>query len=157
MQRIRRRYLIGGVTVVCVAAAIFGATSSTFGGGGSAKSAGGLTPVTFSKVTPQQLSAGGIQLTSPEGTSPADAGQAAAAASKSFGAPALESHFAHCVDTNASPSIDEDCWAVALDVSHLDLVGGTPPGGPPAKPLTYLVVLVDPATDKILEAQGSRS
>jgi hypothetical protein len=37
-----------------------------------------------------------------------------------------------------------------------DSCGGMVPGGPPPKPVTYVVVLVEPGSNKILEAQGGR-
>jgi len=115
--------------------------------------------VRFASFTPQQLAKGGIALTAPEGASSAAEGRAAdAAARKLIGRPVIESHFAHCADTTRRHVwLNEDCWAVSLDTTNFNPVGGTVPGGPPAKPLKYFVVLVEPGTDKILDSQGSRT
>ena len=114
-------------------------------------------PVTFSSFTPKALAKGGVELTTPQGASSDGEGNAAeAAARKEFGGPSpvVEPHFAHCTDTRKVHLLNEDCWAVALNGADVAAPGGTPPGGPPAKPLKWFIVLVEPGTDKILDAQG---
>jgi hypothetical protein len=104
----------------------------------------------------------GIRLTAPETTGSAADGRAAvAAATRSYPERKVISYeFAHCVDVQAVPRLDEDCWAVFLDPT------GERPSGParthrlgptgvlhsePQK-ATYFLVLVAPITDQVIEA-----
>jgi hypothetical protein len=108
--------------------------------------------VTFSTVSAGKLAVVGIALTVPAGQTPSAAAghAAAAAASKAFGGKAvLEYHYAHCVDTQSAPHVNEDCWAVSLDPSGL---GSGGPRGAEPQGATYLLVLVDPATDTVIRA-----
>jgi hypothetical protein len=113
--------------------------------------------VHFKTVSAAQLADGGIHLTKPLGTSTAAAGDAAAAAGSNwFGdLKILESKFVHCVDRNLHPAVDEDCWAVSLDTANFHPVGGTPPPGPVAKSPTYLMVLVEPGSNRILDNKAN--
>lgn len=147
---VRRRYLLLAAAVILTGATL--ATTSLV------RSATSPTAVTFTTFSQQDAASGSVQLSAASAASPAAVGQAAASAASNFfgGLPVLESHFAHCVDTGMNPPVDEDCWAVSLDGSHYNPPTGSPPGGPVAKPLKYLFVLVEPGTNKILEAQGGR-
>ena len=141
------------VGIVLLAAGALGAASLTRSAQAPAPSA----PVTFSSFpTAQELASGGLVLTAPQGASTVAEGRAAEAAARvEMGAPVVESRFAHCADTTPRHvRLNEDCWAVSLDPTKVANPGGTPPGGPPAKPLKYVVVLVEPGTNKILDAQG---
>lgn len=139
---IRRRYLIAAAVVLAVGATFAFATSSARSG----------NAVAFTTIPAQKLVAGGIGLASPQGSIPtAAAGDAAAkAASQAFGGETvLEYHYAYCTDSQAVPPLAENCWAVSLDPSGL-AGGGTPHTGPASK-ASYLLVLIDPATDAMIE------
>lgn len=120
------------------------------------RSANAPTPVAFGDVSSTVLAARGIDLTVPTTSSASAAADttavgatAASAASDAFGgATVLESHFANCV---ALGGVDQDCWAISLDPSgfHSHPMDGSTP-----TTATYMVVLVDPATDQILHAQA---
>ena len=139
-----------------VAAFVLAGIALAGAGCGASKSAAVSSPaaVYFTTVTAAQLAKGGIRLAeSPNPSTPAGGRRAAAAASRWFGGlKVLQSSFAHCVD---GPAINEDCWAVSLDTAHFHPPGGTPPQGPVAKPPTYLVVLVKPGSNRILDAQAN--
>jgi hypothetical protein len=145
IRSIRRRYAtLGGAIAVGVAVAALTAA------GGNSTGA----PVTVSTVSAATLANGGITLTAPQASSPTvAAGDAAAtAASNTYGGrEVLEYHFAHCVDSESVPALDEDCWAVSLDPGDL---ASSPPRGFSGKQFSYLLVLIDPANDKLIEAQS---
>lgn len=142
-----RRLVLAAGVVVAAGVAFALAMSST--------RAGSARSITFATTSPQKLAAGGISLSAPHGSLlSAAAGEAAAGvASRDFGGDkVLEYHYAYCLDTQDVPSIAEDCWAVSLDPSGLE-GGGTPSTGPPS-PASYLLALVNPATDTVLVAQS---
>lgn len=118
--------------------------------------------VPFSTVSAAKLAVGGISLSPPQSNvSPSAAdGQAAAAAASTFygGRNVLEYHFVHCVDAQKAPVLSQDCWAVSLDPTGLGFSG---PEGPSTnqqasttQQASYLLVLIDPATDSFIEAQS---
>jgi hypothetical protein len=150
VAKVRRRYLLPALLIVFAAAAL-GASSLV-------RSAPSPAGVTFTTFTPQEAASGSVQLSAAIGISTSAQGRAATSAASDYfgGLPIRESQFAHCVDSGMNPPVNEDCWAVSLDASHFNPPGGTPPNGPVAKPLKYLFVLVEPGTNKILEAQGGR-
>jgi len=147
ISKLKRRYILLAALAV-LAGAVLGLASVVH-------SAGSPPPIVFAAVPPNVLSANGIDLTAPQGSSTTAAGQAAAAtASRAFGgATVRESHFAHCVDPNLSPAIDQDCWAISLDPSGFH---SHPPMGQPAA-ATYLIVLVDSTGGEVLHAQAGNS
>jgi hypothetical protein len=118
----------------------------------SGKSSSSTWP--FSTVTSGQLSKGGITLSSPVAPLPATAvsSTAADAAVDAYfgGIPILDTGYQHCVDATASPEINQDCYAVTVDPSKLQLPGQ---GNASPKPLTWLIVLVDP-TGQVIESAG---
>jgi hypothetical protein len=167
LRRVRRQYLAAAAVGLIAACGL--AVSS------AVRSANSPTDVTFTTVSPQQLAEGGIQLSTPQNAASPSAnateGQTAEAAARSwFGGigQVLESHYAHCVDSTANPPISEDCWAVSLDPTNIAAPTVGPPANPPgvttdttattttqqaARP-SYMIVLVDPSTNKVLEAQS---
>jgi len=147
MRRVKRRYLIAVGMAVAAGAAIALAITVT--------GSGGAAPGIFRTVSSGKLAAGGITLSAPHGSIPtSSAGEAAAsAASQAFGGNKVrEYHYAYCVDTQKVPALAQDCWAVSLDPSGYG-GGGTPHTGP-ASPATYLLVLVDPSDDAVLDGQS---
>lgn len=110
--------------------------------------------VTFNAVSAGKLAAGGITLSAPQSAGSAastTAGEAAAAAASSAlgGRTVQEYHHAHCVDTQKVPALNEDCWAVSLDPSGLT---SNPPPGFAAQQASYLIALIDPATQTFIES-----
>jgi hypothetical protein len=93
-----------------------------------------------------QLEPFGLVLSNPQGAVPMRAApvvtDAAVAAAHSS---ALQTQYLHCVDPNASPAIDEDCWVVSVDPSNIRVHGI--PGQPDPKPATWALVLVNATTD----------
>jgi hypothetical protein len=116
----------------------------------------------FGNVTATELAQHQLVTLTPA-IAPADAatsGPAAISAAEAFqGAKALTEQYMHCSDTSMTPALDEDCWVVSIDPT-----GMTDPSGGPAPaasgqqqalspaPLQYDLVLVDPATGKVIEA-----
>jgi hypothetical protein len=144
----RRTLIVAGVLALAVAAVV-GAVLGTNARGGSS------SVVTFQTVSAAQLAAAGVSLNAPtDGASAATAAVSAqaAAADALQAAPSqkvLETHFAHCVDTQMTPTLDQNCWAVSLDPGNLE---SNPAPGFPAQHATYLVALIDPSSGKFLEA-----
>lgn len=146
LRRINRRYLSLLVAVVVVAGAVL-AWSSARG-----RSSGPNPTVTFSTVSAATLATAGVALNAPATATPsaAAANAAEAAATSAYGGRAvLESHYAHCVITRSVPAVSKDCWAVSLDPSGMSADG--PPEAPPQQ-FTYLLVLIDPSTNKLILA-----
>ena len=154
---LNRWYLLGITTIVVAVGGVIVASAFS--------SSSPATPVEFAAVSSKVLNADGIFLTQPQAppatvaslssssTAATDASTTAASekapwaasASKAFGgAPIRESQYAHCV----AEGIDQDCWAVSLDPS------GLRSHGPMKWHDTFLVALVDPATDNVLFAEG---
>lgn len=124
------------------------------GGAKNVRSAGTPLAVPFNAVSTAKLAAAGITLSVPQSAGPAastTAGEgAAAAASRALdGRTVREYHYAHCVDTQKVPALDQDCWAVSLDPSGLT---SNPPPGFAAQQATYLIALIDPATQTFIES-----
>jgi hypothetical protein len=65
--------------------------------------------------------------------------------------PVREAKFVRCSVANEDPPIDRDCWAVSLAPNELFSHG---PPGTKLRPASYLLVLVDPLTSKVMLAQG---
>ena len=104
-----------------------------------------------------QATASGITLTTPETPTPpaAEANAAVAAATHAYpDHPVVSYQFAHCVDSQRVPRLDEDCWAVFLNPGN-EMSSG-PPGSKSQK-ATYLLVLVNPSTDQVIEADSGAS
>ena len=141
LSRFSRRYVLVAAVVFAVAAVLAWSTAS-------GRSAGPNPAVTFSTVPAAKLAVAGITLSAPSGPTPsaADGDAAATAASLDYGGRSiLESHYAHCTDTQSVPALSEDCWAISLDPSGLSA------SGPVDQQATYLLVLIDPTTDKFIE------
>jgi len=106
-----------------------------------------------------QAAASGITLSAPETPTPStgDANAAVNAATSWYPDHAVVSHqFAHCIDVQSVPRLNEDCWAVFLDPGNE--MGNGPFGpGSTSQRATYLLVLVDPSTDKVIEAASGSS
>ena len=145
----RRRTLIVAGGLALVVAAAVGAVLGTNARGGSS------TVVAFQTVSAAQLAAAGVSLNAPTdgGSASAAAVSAQAAATDALqnteSQKVLETHFAHCVDTQMTPTLDRDCWAVSLDPSNVE---SSPAPGFPAQHATYLVALIDPSSGKFIEA-----
>lgn len=136
------------VAVLLVSAVIV--SGGVLAGATVVRSANSPAVVTVADISPAALSSRGIELTVSATTSTVAAGAAAAvAASNAFDAPVIESHFAHCV---APGGVDQDCWAISLDPSSFQS-GSTPGSTDPPIQATYMIVLVDPASDQILHSQ----
>lgn len=104
-----------------------------------------------------QAAASGITLSAPQTPTPsaADAEAAIAAASRAYSDYPLKSYrFAHCVDDQRAPRLDQDCWAVFLNPEGETSSG---PAGSQSQKATYLLVLVDPSTDQVIEADSGSS
>jgi hypothetical protein len=84
---------------------------------------GAGTPFTFTTITPAQLATDGITLSNPEFPSPLNAvssNTAAATASQAVsGGTVYETHYVHCLNTDANPQLNEDCWVSSVSTGNL--------------------------------------
>jgi len=145
----KRRYLALAMVVIAAGAVL--ALSIPSG-----RSSGPNPAVSFSTIPAEKLAVNGIILSAAQGAMASDAsgGAAAEAASSALGGRAiLESHYAHCVDTQRVPAVSEDCWAVSLDPQGIT---SNPPPGAPVQQATYVLVLIDPANDSVIEVAEGR-
>lgn len=145
MRRFRRqgrRFAIVAV-LSCAAAFSFALVAS------SGRSADPQATVAFQTVPAAKIASGGIVLTPVEGPAPPGVVGAAAATAVFGQRRVLETHYAHCVDTESPALLNQDCWAVSLDPSGL--VSNGPVGATP-QTATFLLAFIDPASGKLIEA-----
>lgn len=146
----RRRSVGIFFVVLAVASGVVALETATAGKSSTTPS------VPFTTVSAAKLALGGITLSPPQNTAAPTAadGQAAAAAASKFygGRTVLEYHFVHCVDTQKAPALSQDCWAVSLDPTGIAFDG--PEGSSTSQDASYLLVLIDPATDSFIEGQS---
>lgn len=92
-----------------------------------------------------QLAILGVTLAAPTTASPGEtvASAAQAAASQKAGADVLNSEYANCQVPGAVPAIKQDCYVELMDPVQLSSSQGE-------GPLSWEIVLVDPATSKPL-------
>jgi hypothetical protein len=147
----RKRYTI--VLLVVVAAIVAGALGFTQ----NSKSASAWV---FTNVTPSQLASQGVTIT-PISTPPAvatPASVAEAAAVAFTGKPALVApQYMHCVDTSATPAINQDCWVVSNSTAG-EYAGGAALAATPAykgnlgqQPILWDITFIDPASGRVVE------
>lgn len=113
----------------------------------------------FSGITSAELGTAGLTFASAGSALPdqaSDVAKANSAASAALGGASVrESHYLHCVDTDAVPQIDTDCVAVSLDPSVLGTAGLPPWLGGVQHPFKWAIVLIDPATGAVLGEKAS--
>lgn len=151
MTKKKLTYLV----LICLVVTAVGLALARATAGGS--SASELLGVPGQGPSAAQLAPFGLALTDPHGAVPASptAAQAAEnAVANVSGARALNAIYAHCVDANLTPALDQDCWVVNLNPSDTEYPGSMPGDGTPP-PANWYIALVDPDTNKPLEGLSS--
>jgi hypothetical protein len=115
-------------------------------------------PWPFSTVTASELATSGVTVTDAPALPDAASATAKAnsAASAAFGGAAVrESHYLNCQDSTAVPQINQNCFVVSVDPAPLGTAGIADWLGGKQHSFKWAVVLIDPATDAVIEEKAS--
>jgi hypothetical protein len=152
MRKLERHSTRVRLLLVVAAAAIVGSLAVGLSRVTSGSSAVVPPGMSFAAVSASTLASEGIVLTQPSATPAVPRASADAMAQTLFpGRAVREAQFVHCLVSNITPAIDQDCWAYSLDPSGFHSHG---PSSSTPIPATYLVALIDPASGKLLMAEA---